>query len=410
MGEPKITHRPLVEISVDGGPDIGDKFTKFEWASFINGGYIIRAKITDYHFNILTDLATKQYLKDGRKKETPVKFKAKWAAGESTSERTAFITTLDSRGSFTDGELEFIAIDPPSFYLNEGTADGRAYKGKVSTVIRQVINDFAPAVTNVEITETNDNSENIWWMMRQDPKTFIRSLLDWSSSVTPNKTHWIVASVDNKLIIKEQAELQPFDFGIYHVNQKTNSGGTDILSFEMLANNFVSPLQTKLITSGISSISGEYLDKITDIGENKVHIKDQNTANKVNVNITQSQGFSKPDKKWATSVMAIPEHNAGDLGLQYSQYIDGRARGMFLNMLNLVMRMKLRVYGEVKADDSSKLGVATATVKWIGKDNEPYFLGGRWLVYGFHHIVTVDGWVTDIYLSRLDHDASAKKV
>lgn len=408
MGEPKSTHKPIIELSIADGGDIGFNMAKFEWASFVNGGYIVRGRVRDPYFNILKDLATKGYLKEGRQKETKVKFRLKWSSGDETQERIAFMTTLNATGSNESGELEFIAIDPPSFYLNEGTADGKAYKGNVSKVIKQVVNEFAPNV-QIEITETDDNKENIWYMMRQDPKTFIRSLLDWSSGVTPKKTHWMVASVDEKLIIKEQAELQSTDYGVYHLNRNGNTG-KDVINYEVLADNFISPLQTKLITSGISAISGEYLDKTSDSGEQKVVVKDENTQNKVNVDITQNQGFKKPNKKWATSVMAVPEHNAGEIGVPYSKYIDGRARGMFLNMLNLVMRMRMRVTGEHMFDDSSKLGVAKCTVSWKDIDGEPYFLGGKWLIYGFHHVMTIQNWTTDMYLARLDYDASAKKV
>ena len=408
MGEPKATHKPMIELSIADGGDIGFNIEKFEWASFVNGGYIVRGRVHDPYFNILKNLATKGYLKEGREKETKVKFKLKWSAGDETQERTAFMTTLSASGKQEAGTIEFIAIDPPSYYLNEGTADGKAYKGNVSSVIKQVVDEYAPNI-KLEVTETDDNKENIWYMMRQDPKTFIRSMLDWSAGVTPKKTHWVIASVDEKLVIKEEAELESKDYGVYHVN-RNGTTGKDALHYEVLADNFISPLQTKLITSGISAISGEFLDKVSDSGEQKVFVKDENTQNKVNVNITPTQGFKKPDKKWATAVMAIPEHNAGELGVQYSKYIDGRARGLFLNMLNLVMRMKLKVTGEHMFDDSSKLGVAKCTVSWKDIDEEPYFLAGKWLIYGFHHVMTVNMWTTDIYLARLDFDASAKKV
>lgn len=404
----KVSHGVVMTIKIDDGPDVGNTFTKFEWASFINGGYIIRARLLDPYFNILKNIATKNYLKDGRKKETAVKFIIQWATtNEPTTERTAFITDLKAHGINESGELEFVAIDPPSFYLNEGTADGRAYVGNVTKVIKQVVKDFAHGnIPEPEMTETKDNKQNVWWMMRQDPKTFIRSILDWSASVTPQKTHWIVASVDKKLIIKEQADFKVEEFGSYRVN-KGGGVGKDVLTWEMISDNFLSPLQSKLITSGISAISGEYLDKTTDVQQQKVVIKDENTGNKTNARINQTQGFAKPQQDWATSIMAIPEHSGGEMGVVYGDYIDGRARGMFLNMLNLVMRLKLRVFGEHKMDDSSKLGVAACTVTWQDIDGEPYFLSGRWLVYGFHHTVTRDNWVTDLYLSRLDYDASA---
>lgn len=407
----QVSHGVVVNIKIDNGDDIGRMFRKFEWASFINGGYIVRARLVDPYFNILKNIVTKGYLKDARQRETPVTFKIQWATtGKPTTERTAFITDLKAHGIGESGELEFVAIDPPSFYLNEGTADGRAYVGNVTEVIKQVVKDFAPSLPPPEMSETKDNKKNVWYMMRQDPKTFIRSLLDWSASVTPNRTHWIVASVDKKIIIKEQAELKAEDFGTYII-RRSDSGSKDVMQWELLADNFLSPLQAKLITSGISAVSGEYLDKVTDVQQRKVIVKDENTDNKKKpAKVKETQAFAKPHKDWATSVMSIPEHSAGDIGLVYSEYIDGRARGMFLNMLNLLMRMKLRIHGEHKMDDSSKLGVATCTLSWPDFDGEPYFLAGRWMIYGFHHTATVDDWHTDLYLARIDYDAAAKEV
>lgn len=409
MGNPKSTAKPFVKIMIDGGPDVGLKFTKLEWSSFINGGYIVRAKISDPYFAIVKDLATKGYLRDGRQKETEVKFQIGWVDGDKMPEmRTAFITDLDLKGVTQRAELDFIAMDPPSFYLNAGTADGKVYEGRISDAMEKCIKEYAPNI-KAEITKTVDNEKGLWYMMRQDPQTFIRTLMDWGSGVTPQKTHFIVASVDKKIIIKEQAELRPSDFGIYYIN-RNHGAAEDAVEFELLADNLVSPLQTKLVTSGISAISGEYLDKVTDSGEQKVVVKDENTAAKVSTNIQPKQGFKKPNRNWATSIMAIPEHNAGDVGVPYSKYIDGRARGLFLNMLNLVMRARIRVTGDWRLHDPSELGVSTATLQWIDITDEPYFMSGRWLVYGFHHIVTHGNWFTDLYLARLDYDANAKKV
>lgn len=408
MGSPTQSVRPKVEISIAGGDDIGADFTKLEWVSFVNGGYMIRAKVSDPWFNKLRKLATEGYLKDGRSKAAPVTIRIKWVNGGQTEQRKAIMTDLEAHGVNEGGQIEFIAIDPPSFYLNAGTADGRVYKGKTSQVIKNVISDFAPQV-EADVTETTDNESNMWWMMRQDPHTFIRSMLDWSSSVTPKKTNWVVSSTDNKLSIKEEAQLPPKDYGIYYVNR--NDQHHDTVDFEVLFNNLISPFQTKLITSGISAISGQFLDKITDSKQQQVFVTDKNTSNKVNTKTNVgTQTFAKPNKEWATSIKAIPEHSAGDVGLAYEKYIDGRARNMYINMLSLVMRIRMRVTGDPEISDSSTLGTATATLSWHDIDGNPYFLSGRWLLYGFHHIVTQSKWHTDLYLARLDGDADAKIV
>ena len=411
----QIAGKGQMIVKIAGGNDIGPWMWQFEWAAFINGGYIIRAEVADPGFVVIKDLATRGYLAEGRHQATPVTFKLKWHNGGETEERKAIMTSLKATGQNEGGNLEFIAIDPPNYFLNEGTAEGKFYEGKVSDVIKAVVKDYAEGSVEVEVSDTKDNPKNIWYMMRQDPKTFIRSLLDWSSSAIKKKdgkgSRWIVVSKDEKLIIKDQSDFPPEDLGIYHINRGGKTQGRDGNEYELLANNFITPVQTKLITSGISAISGEYLDKITDTQEMEVHIKDSNTGNKVNVDIGEKQGFTAPpdDKaSGATSIMAIPEHSAGDLGIPYKDYIDGRARGQFTEMLNLGMRMRLRVDGEsATMDDPTKLGVAKVTLTVKDVQEQDYFIGGRWLIYGFHHVMSRQGWDTDLYLARLDHDADA---
>src|SRR5690606_25992530 len=107
-------------------------------------------------------------------------------------------------------------------------------------------------------------------------------------------------------------------------------------TWHFLTNNYISNLQTVLSTAGISAISGLYLDKKNSITKEKVQIKDSRTPNKKNVNIKNDQGFSKPtrDNQGWTMLQSVPEHNAGDVGKKYMDYIDGRVRNKFLNMLN----------------------------------------------------------------------------
>ena len=87
-----------------------------------------------------------------------------------------------------------------------------------------------------------------------------------------------------------------------------------------------------------------------------------NTSDKKNTEFGQDRGFKKPkdilnfdegfSSSGGTAIMAVPEFNAGDLGITYEKWIDGRARTQFLNMLRLVMRLKLRINGDIEFDDS----------------------------------------------------------
>jgi hypothetical protein len=405
---------PELIISIDGGPNLSAYLNRFQWRSLINGGYSIYAMFNDPHLAQFQNIANEKYLKDARKKPTVVKWKIKWrvGGGNETEERTAYLTDLDSvtpEGGQTSGFFQFIAIDPPTWYLNWGDAEGKTYKGKVSDVIKKIVNDYAPGIS-VEVSDTIDNAENKWWMMRQDPKSLIMSLIDWSSSVTNKKTQWIIASVDKKIIIKEQSELPSGSLGDYIIN--TNSpGAQNVVSWNNLENNYLSNLQTVLGTAGISAVSGLYCDKKNNITKDKVKINDKRTDAKINVNIKEDQSFTKPseeDRGW-TQIMAIPEHSGGELGVKYQDYIDGRARTMFLNMLEGLNRIKLKVIGNHKVHDSSKLGGHTVGLTWIGSDGQPYAGNGKWIIYGFEHTVFPGSWTTDLYLNRLDYDAAAQK-
>ena len=136
----------------------------------VNGGYIIRCQLGDSALNLLSELVKNGYLKS-RSQILPIKFQLK-ASTEgvppqtATKEQRAIVLSLNSYGGPAEhAYVEFVAIDPASWYLNTGDASGRAYKGKVSEVIRQVVARYAPDI-NLEISSTIDNDQNTFWMMR----------------------------------------------------------------------------------------------------------------------------------------------------------------------------------------------------------------------------------------------------
>lgn len=437
MSIPQAQARPQVYLAFDfdsGLPsqDIGPLLSSFEYKAMVNGGYIIRGKFFDTDFNRLDTLIDSGYFENTRdaSKNVKVQFKLRWGAeGEArwpqsaTKLRHACLLTLkhSSTDSSDKGVLEFVAIDPPSFYLNMGDAGGQAYRGKASDVIKQVIRDYAPNI-KLTISETIDDEHNKWWLHRQDPKTFIASMIDWSSSITKKKTHWMFNPKDFKLELKEQAEFKSRQRAYYTLLADKNH--SDIRTWDLLADHGLSLTQTKLITQGISAISGQYLDKITDADELKLFVKDSRTSNKLIAKTMSDRGFSKPPDDprigpprvgWS-SISGIPEiWSAGDLGLNYEDYIDGRPRGMFLNMINSVMRAKFQIMGHGEWTDCDGLGVDTVYIHWTkGKksftDKPHYWMTGNWIVYGFHHRLTRAFWHTDLYCARFDHDAIAHKV
>jgi len=346
------------------------------------------------------------------------------------------------------GSFEFIAVDPISYYINSGDCSGTAYNGKIggsTGVISQVLKDYIPPsiggfTTKFEVGETNDE-KSTYWMMRQDPKTFISSLLDWSSPFTKHKTSWIVAngqdSQEKIISINVQESYTPSlkypvgipgDGGPFVLTYGAGGGPPEILKWEILADNFISALNVKLLTSGMSALSGQYFDKILDEKEKIVYVKDENTANKVSSQINKRQEFTKPKtdvgtisgtgrlrpptKRGWTHIMPIPEaYSGGEIGHKYEKYIDGRARQKYMEMLNMLMRLRVTARGQPRLYDSTELGRSKVTIRWLKPDDgggsKPRFLDGDWLLYGWHHILSNRGWDTDLYLARLDWDAKA---
>lgn len=437
MSIPRAQARPQVYLAFDfdtGLPfaDIGPFLSSFEYKAMVNGGYIIRGKFFDTNFNRLDTLIDSGYFENTRdaSKNVLVHFKLRWGPEQeakhpdsATLLRQACLLTLKHSGANASdiGLLEFVAIDPPSYYLNMGNAGGQAYRGKASQVMQQVIKEYAPTI-DLSISETIDSEHNKWWLHRQDPKTFLSSMIDWSSSITKGKTHWMFNPRDFSLSLKEQAEYTSRDRGYYTMLADANT--SDIKSWDLLADHGLSLTQTKLITQGASAISGQYLDKITDPDETALFAKDSRTPNKLIAKTRADRTFTKPPDDagvgpsqigWS-SISGIPEiGSAGEIGLDYRDYIDGRPRGMFLNMINSVMRAKFTLIGHGEWTDCDGLGVDTVYVHWTKAktqiENKPhYWMTGNWIVYGFHHRLTPAFWYTDLYCARFDHDAIARKV
>jgi hypothetical protein len=423
---PSTNSKVILTIGDENEEDISNHIVFFKWKSLINEGYVVHARIIDVHYADVQKLQNKVYLKDARNKPLKIKFKISYWVGEEelfTKERIAYITDLDTKNEPGSNTIyfEFIAIDPPTWYLNRGDADGGVYIGSVSDVIKQVVQKYAPGI-EIDVSKTIDNKSNRWWPHRQDPKSFIRSLLDWSSSINDGKTNWVVASVDTKIIIKDQSELKSIDVGKYSVN--TNQPGmNNVIKWEKIDNNFITNYQTRLSTGGISATSGLYCDSSNSQTKDNVIVDDDNTSNKQNVNLTKEQGFSKPTNKdigW-TFIKSIPEDSGGLVGVTYQDYIAGRARNIFVGMLDLLSRLKLTVYGSdgVKEngkgahllDDPSTLGVSTVSLNWFDYQGNPWIANQKWMVYGFEHIYTTDKiWLTNIFCNRKDADSQSKKI
>lgn len=435
VSTPIIGATPSVRIIIhfkNSKINLEQHFSSFEFKAMMNGGYLIRAEIFDPHFNIYSEFIKKGYHEESRQYPIVIEFQIQWSKQSltppaATKIQYAILTSLGAHGDSGDiANIVLYGVDPPSWYLNIGDAAGTVWKGRVDQVIRNVVKKYAPKI-NVEVSKTVDSDQNKWWMMRQDPKTFISSLTDWSSSITQKKTHWLISPDGYNLTIKEQAQWTSRQRAYY---SSRPGGGDDprprsnINNWEYLSDNALSIVQTKLIAQGAGALSGHYLDRVSDKSENAVFAKDSTTVNKQIAKTNPDQSFMKPSDTpgsstplsgWS-SISSVPEiYSAGELGLRYDEYIDGRPRGMWLNLMNNLMRVKLEVIGHGEWSDCNGLGVDTVFIKWTQApktetDNPYWWMSGNWIVYGFHHRVTRRSWDTDVYCARFDYNAAAVKV
>jgi len=430
MANVKVNTSASVELKIDG-VDLGHLISHFEWESEINGGYTVRCKVQDaHHVNLKAiakgDGAAVEYLENGKIRPIQVTWKMIWNDELQTVERTGYLTDLWGTGSGNKSVLEFVAIDPPSFVLNIGVASGGYYKGSVSQVIKQIIEEANDSLDDGfrithKVSNTKDSVDNIWWPMRMDPFTHIMSMLEWSAAVGAknSQSRWIVSSVDKSINIQFEDDLQQKAYGpkdgsgkqqpaVYVINPNDRTA-IDSSKWRLQMDSFISVYQSNIVTSGISATSGLYIDPVNN-KKNSV-INDANTGGKINVKLESDRAFSKSNKKWATWVGSTPEHSGGEVGVPYQDYAKGRAQQSYINVLSNSMRMLVTVHGEYRLHDSSILGQAVCALQFIDLDNEEYFLHGPWIIDGFKHTYSNrKSWRTELELYRLDYNANAKKI
>lgn len=436
----KVTHEPQLNLDssffkyVPGNDnESGKQFVEFEYSAYLNNGELIKCVLNDPHFTMINSAvgpADSSYYKISRQ-QAPlnIKTRLRWASAQSDLDMPynnhALAGIAPYSGEGNNQLVEFIGIDYASWFLNGGDAGGYRYKGSVKQVVEQIVEKYGRSVLQAEFkTKTIDSEENQWWQCRLTPKEFVKSLFEWTISLNSKKTKWLIYPDDEdgpaKVVFVEQGDMDSKLRATYRYRGLGSGAGGigDILDWELIGNNCLNMINHKLVTSGISSISGDYFDKLTPDDGKKVIIGDSETSNKLKPRTNVKNAFTKPgddfkpkDKSVGyTSVMSIPEFSAGELGIKYSDYIDGRARNFYLNSINKLMQARFRVNGHHIWSGSVGLGVDTINVEMTTAKAEPHFLQGNWIVMGYKHKMTREIWYTDLFCMRLDHDASAKEV
>jgi hypothetical protein len=431
--KPQVSAEPNMYYNLTSGgvtgADLGFYFHTFEYRAVLNGGEVSRVVLHDPYLNILNDMM-KQYLMKSRK-DAPVNtnFRMGWALDDKYTPnwQHSMVSLEPTGGAPQSGMIEIVGVDNPSYMMTGGSADGARYKGNVKKVVEAVVKKYGRGIVTPDFkTTTKDSKENQWWQDRQDPKSFIMSLLEWAGPMTKSKTQWCVWPDLDKLIVVQQADDKSIPRAVYQYRSPTEKGSdalSDIHEWQLLGDNILQMYRYKTVSNGISSVSGAYYDKITDkpkefSSDPSVYVGDINQTSRKFVPKNQAgRAYSKPGRKsppdevvgW-TTIRSIPERNAGEMGLRYDKYIDGYARHHYLGLNNMLFRCRFRVTGHYIWMGSEGLGNDTIKIVMQNTDDGPYWLSGNWIVYGVHHVMTRSDWYTDLYCSKLDHDATGRKV
>lgn len=406
-----------------GGKEIGRYCHKFEWVCFLNAGHRVTASFKDTFQDVLDDdmifgLLQQAKQNDGIDVELRIWQHYERKKGKKTEKRKFKVLSLNSNlvGSLTDSTLELVCIDSASWLLNRGECSGKAYKGNISKVIKDIVKEYAPTL-DVEISDTKDSTNNWWWDMRLDPKTVISSLIEWSSSVTNQETPLVIHCQDLEFKCREWASLPPTKTNgkKFYIASKegkikewTNRGELRVLS-----NNLLAPAATRLYAGNISAVTGLYIDKEnTQLNEKQKFADDKNTENKLKLELSSDQSFKKPSGKSATFIQPIPEHNNGDVGIKYQDYCVGRARDWYMKTIYTTLRVKITIEpGDTDFDDVYACGRDKINLEVFKlSDNKPYYINGMWILYGFRHLCDWEHWKTELLLTRIEFDATGKTI
>jgi len=427
-------HSPFLG-SVPGNSNVGKLCKRFEYKAMLNGGETISCSLEDSFFTMLNDAvsgfgdgdgeSSSDYFQDSRTNgPMPVSFKLSWL-GDTKLVTPEVTHALVGFHPVNNGEsstvIRLIAIDHASWFLSGGDAGGHSYEGNVELVIKQVIEKYGRGILEVDFkSKTSDSVKNRWWQYRLDPKSFIMSMLEWTSPFTVGKTKWIVYPDDengkHRITITDQSNVQSLHRANYHWKGYGNKdlGVGDIIEWEAIGDNALQMIQHKVVASGISAVSGIYYDR----SNINAVVDDDRTPNKLRPSMRHNGSYTRPnpdldplDKSVGfTAIPAIPEMSAGDVGMNYDQYVDGTARNLYMSLNESLFRIRLRVTGHYIWVGSEGLGVDTIGIMINTAGGQPYFLKGNWVVYGYHHVLTTSNWYTDLYCYRLDWNATAREV
>ncbi len=395
---------------------------------FVNNGYAFKVQLSNIDFRLLSKLidGTKEnrtLLNKIRKEPIPITIEFSHNNGTDSKNRTrkitGYIISISSSGTKEVDFVTIVALDPVSWSLRIGDAEGKAYFGKLHEAIRQVINKYAPDII-VDIDETID-SRGTWWSLRRSPIEMLSHWITIASSLNSDKVPWMIGIDGNRLKIAPQTKFESKTVGYY--TKRTKDLESTIMKWRSLLNPSLGHEEMGIITAGISGLTGKYLDQITD--PDSSIITDTNTQSKLipKTNNNNIKSTIRPEVETfrvnsygRQFIESLPEYVNNNDNIAYKEYYDAYARTKYVRDVYKLFTLDVAVVGHGVYDNTMIMGTSNVFIDWRNllfnnKASQTYYLHGNWLVYGFKHTYTNNtGWKTILNLARPDHNALGKKI
>ena len=416
-----------------GQEDMGKNWVTYEYEAHVNQPEIVRVTVLDPHHTIFDEHMEKYFRQAIPIPPITMMTQGRWVPAHTgraleLTKKEHVITSIENTGPGRKGadqtHITFNGMSLPHYLLAAGDAGGYVYEGRLSDVIPQVCAKYSRGLFSTSFrSQTKDDQHNKWWQNRMYPLAFIKSMLRWSTPLTKHKSRWIFyADTDagsQLLEFFEQRDDPSKHRATYWWGaDPSRVGHGDILDYEMLGDNSRDTWRGKIVTSGISTLSGAYHDRIVHWPKkDKVYIDEAQTGGKYTQSSLAKEAYTQPSTNnplsqaigW-TRAHSLPELAAGEMGMKYDAYIDGYARSEYYRDAPYLQRASFKVLGHHIWSESIGLGYDTIDIVWRTQKDQLHFMHGTWIVDGFRHIISRRGWVTILHCHRLYANASGQKV
>lgn len=416
--------------------DVGLRVIELFFSGAYNGGVFLKASLFDTDIDRWNAFMKNVWFPKKLREDIKVNFQIKYDNSEYPELATRVIElsltkcSMRSRGDYTGVILDLEATTTADYELSFAFASGKAYKGRISDVLGKVIQEHTSI--KYSITPTLDNKENYWYMMRQRPPRFIRQLMEYGTMFTKSKTQLVYGvrqyaakeKIEPLINIAPQGEIKPVNLGMYmnpSIQQMFAIGNEDYIA-----------TINKIASSGISTLTGDYIDIKTDPKELYCIVKDSNTSNKITAGYPPPHGYVKQNDavgflKGTSAMRTEPElYSDGSLGYEYKDYIRNGITNTFLNHTYNLMHARFEFPGIGLLDNTIGLGTHTIFILFKKPDtsgvppidkvlddpdgpSQYHIWTGNWTIMGFEHRWSIDAkiWRTVVDCVRWTTNASA---